>query len=247
MHKDKYNQEALFSAKRDYDCHFDDSFLPLRRNLLFVSLLSFAAINVTPKDGNYSINLGVIAGKIEDPEYIFIGLLCVCAYHLYMFWIKCRHTVINSINYPKVKATYMFRLSAIHAFADWNKLIAEHVNKGVNIGGGSFTNGTNQSSANGYWKVRTSIYSQKLETEPNFKLAIEANPKFKLKPYEGMCEIEYLYQDSSEDNTYLNIHRDHFWLTKRSQFIENVLPIIVGFSAILLVVYKISTLMVNGL
>ena len=83
MDNDKYNQEALLSAKHDYDCHFDDSFLPLRRNLLFVSLLSFAAMTVTPKDGNYAINLGVIAGKIEQPEYIFIGLLSVCFYHLY--------------------------------------------------------------------------------------------------------------------------------------------------------------------
>ncbi len=51
----------------------------------------------------------------------------------------------------------------------YQSLIKEHVKKGVNIGGGSFTKGTNQTSTNGYWKVRTSIYSKKLETEPNFK------------------------------------------------------------------------------
>jgi hypothetical protein len=242
MHMEKLCKEALLSAKHDYDCHFDDSILPLRRNLLFVSLLSFASINVSPKDGDYSINLGVISGVIESPEYIFIGLFCVCLYHLYIFWLKCRHTIINSINYPKMKSIFMFRLSALHAFNDWHSLLKEHVRKGVEMGGGSFNQGTNQTSTGGYWKVKTSIYSSRLRSEANFHQALQDSPKFKLTEREGSFEIEYLFEETFDDYKYLNIHRDHFWLTKRSQFVENVLPLILGFSSLLFVLNKVVTI-----
>jgi hypothetical protein len=242
MHKENLCKDALLSAKHDYDCHFDDSALPLRRNLLFVSILSFASLNVAPKDGDYSINLGVISGVVEKPEYIFIGLLCVCLYHLYMFWVKCRHTIINSINYPKIKSIYMFRLSSLHAFNDWHLLLNEHVPKGVNVGVGCFTQGTNQTSSGGFWKVKTSVHSTRLQPEVNFKKALESNPNFQLKESEGSYEIEYLFKESFDDYKYLNIHRDHFWLTKRSQFIENVLPILLGFTSIILVLNKVSSM-----
>jgi len=57
--------DALGSSKHKYECIFNPSIKPIKRNLLFISVLSFADLNVDPKDGEYNSfdQWGVELGK----------------------------------------------------------------------------------------------------------------------------------------------------------------------------------------
>ncbi|WP_028863994.1 hypothetical protein [Psychromonas aquimarina] len=242
MPTSNFARNALLNSKRRYDCTFDQSLTPLKRNLMFVSVLSFAALNVSPKNGEYNVNLGVISGVIDRPELIFCGLLAVCLYHVCFFWIKCRHTIINSINYHKVEEFFMYELSASHAFHEYNKLVRLHLNTNVNMAVGSFNRSPKNPRENDNWKVRSQIQFEHIKSYPELLSALNENKHFEINENRGFAEIDFTYKATNDDYKFLNIHRDHFWLTKKSEFIEHVLPLILGYSAVIFLTYKITTL-----
>jgi hypothetical protein len=246
MPKSNFARDALFASKRQYDCNFDESITPLKRNLMFVSVLSFAALNVSPKDGDYNVNLGVISGVIDKPELVFSGLLAVCLYHVYFFWVKCRHTIINSLNYPKIEEFYMYELSSIHAFHEYHKLVNQHLNRQVNMAVGSFKRSPKDAREKGYWKVRAEIQLEHIKSQPEFLDALKQHEFFEVTESRGFAQIDFMYKSTEKDHGFLNIHRDHFWLTKKSEFLEHVLPLILGYSAVIFLVFKISTLVGVG-
>jgi len=242
----KYTQQALRSSKNKYECKFDSSLSPLKRNLLFVSVLAFASLIVSPKNEEYTVNLGVISGVIEEPFFIFGGLFIVCAYHIYLFWIKCRDTILNSVNYNKVVDVYMYELASIHAFNEWHELTTAHTPPGTNMAVGSFSVSPKGQKEVGKWKVRATIESTHLQEQDRLVKALENNNKFDVGESRGFSEIDYTYEPSIEDYQYLRFHRDMFWLAKKKEFIEYVLPLLVGFLASVALLYRISSLVNNG-
>ena len=198
-------------------------------------------MNVSPDNGQYSVNLGVISGVIDEPILVFLGLLGICGYHLYLFWIKCRQTITNSINFHKVEDVYMFELAALHAFHEWNRLTRQYVTR-KNMAVGSFTTSPKNPKEKGAWKVRAEIQSTRINEESEFLTALTQSDKFEISEFAGISQIDYMYSPKEEDNQYLNIHKDHFWITKKCEFVEHVLPLILGYVSFCLLVYRISSL-----
>jgi hypothetical protein len=246
MHKSNFARNALVASKRLYDCNFDQSLSPLKRNLMFVSILSFAALNVSPKNGEYNVNLGVISGVIDKPEIVFGGLLAVCLYHVYFFWVKCRHTIINSINYPKIEEFFIYELASYHAFYEYHNLVRLHLNNNINMAVGSFNRSPKNSRENGNWKVRSEIQFEHLKSYPDFYAALTEHDNFEVCDIRGFAQIDFMYKATDSDYKFLDIHRDHFWLTKRSEFIEHVLPLILGYTAVIFLTYKTAVLVQFG-
>jgi len=243
MFNKKFAKEALNSCKNKYECRFDGTFAPIKRNLWFFAIMSLAAINVSTIDGVYKINLGVISGVIKEPEIVFIGLLLICFYHVYLFWLKCRATIINSTNFHKVDAFFMYELAGKHAFAEWHEVLKQSKTK-VNIGLGSFSQRSPLSPRiNGNYIVRgDAIPNSFLESQSNFYEALQKSDSFKVSESRGMAYIDYTFSPSIEDEQFLTLHRDHFWITKKSQFIEYVLPLIAGMIAVIFLVNKVVSL-----
>jgi hypothetical protein len=242
MPKSNFAKDALIAAKRQYDCEFDQSITPLKRNLMFVSILSFAALNVSPKNGDYNVNLGVISGVIDKPELVFGGLLAVCLYHVYFFWIKCRYTIISSINYPKIDEFFMYELSSIYANYEYFQLTELHLSRQVNMAVQDFKISPENSREKGCFKVRTEIQLEHVKSYPEFYEALKQKTYFKVTENRGFAQIDFMYKPNGVDYQFLNIHRDHFWLTKKSEFIEYVFPLVLGYFAVLLLIYKIIIL-----
>ncbi|MDX2367730.1 MAG: hypothetical protein QNK36_04900 [Colwellia sp.] len=243
MPMSNFTRDALIASKRKYDCKFDQSITPLKRNLMFVSILSFAALNVSPKNGDYNVNLGVISGVIDKPELVFGGLLTVCLYHVYFFWLKCRYTIINSINYPKIEEFFMYELSSIHAFHEYFQLTELHLNRQVNMAVGAFIKSPKNAREKGCFKVRAEIQLEHIKSYPEFYEALKQEEYFEVAESRGFAQIDFMYKPTGDDHKFLNIYRDHFWLAKKSEFIEHVLPLVLGYSAVIFLVYKIITLL----
>lgn len=236
-------KEALANTLRSYHCNFDERLVVIRRNLLFVSMLSFAAIIVTPKGGSYSVNLGVISGVVEQPSLIFGGLLLVCAYQLYHFWISCRGSILNFANFTKVEMAYMYELASCHAFEEWNSLVKKSTANLTNMSIGAFSKSPKKSRQFGRWKVRQEIQSRHLESAPDLIEALISSDYFEIGEYRGSSQIDFIYTPAPDDYVFLNIHRDHFWLSKKKEFIEYGLPVIVGYLALLSLAYKVASLL----
>ena len=246
MNRDKLAIEAFRRCVHKYECRFDPSMSTKKRNLLFVTLLSFASLMVSPKDGVYNINLGVISGVVEKPYLIFSGLLLVCLYHVYLYWINCRQTILNSINFGKIEEIYMFELASVSAFKEWNELVRQHVNKSINMAIGSFIRSPKSPQENGNWKVRAEIQSEHLKSQENLLKALQDNNLFELGESRGFSQIDYIYKSKIEDYQYINLQKDQFWLTKKKDFMEYVLPLILGYVAIISLIWKIVPLINNA-
>lgn len=236
-------KDALANNLRNYHLNFDERLIIIRRNLLFVSMLSFAALAVSPKGGSYSVNLGVISGVVEQPAYIFGGLLSVCAYQLYHFWVNCRQSVFNFSNFGKVEEAYMFELASVHAFVEWNNLVKQYITDKTNMAIGTFSKSPKSPREQDRWKVRQEIQLEHLHSKPEFVKALESSSDFQLGESRGFSQIDYMYAPVPDDYVFLNIHRDHFWLAKKKEFIEYGLPVIVGYLALVSSTYKVASLL----
>lgn len=233
---DPLAKEALHKCKHKYELQFDQSIIPIKRNLLFVSVLSFAALNVTPKDGEYSVNLGVVSGVIENSSLIFAGLLLVCTYHLYHLWINCRQTALNIRNFGGVEKVYMNELASLYAWREWHTLVQQHTTE--NLAVRNFIESPSNPQQGGNWKVRSEIETERLSTD--IRQTLENSEHFQCSVRSGFTEIDYAYEPKKEDYQFLSIHKDQFWLTKKKEFIEYVFPLFIGFLAIVCLIYKLS-------
>ena len=240
---DSRAKNAIYSAKRKYEVRFDATINTHKRNLLFAAVLSVFAILVTPKNGQYEINLGVISGAIEYPIVIYIGLMLITLYQVYYFWLICRQTIINSVNMNKIEEVFMYELASSKAFDYWNSLCRKVTPKGWNSAIGNFMESPNKPRENNNWKVRATTQVSHLEEQPELLKNIQKDENFSLKEERGFYQLDFIYQSQPEDYIYLQQHRDHFWLTKKKEFVEYVLPLIVGYGAILGLTVKIGYLL----
>ena len=227
---DPLARDALGSSKHKYECRFESAITPIKRNLLFVSVLSVAALFVTPKDGIYSVNLGVVTGVIDNPILIFLGLLLVCFYHLYHLWINCSQTIVTADNFGGAEKVYMNELASLHAYKDWRELVKQHSEEDLALG--TFVESPLKPREGGGWKVRSTIEGSRLNGA--IRGALKAHKHFQFGIRHEIAEIDYLYEPKSEDYVFLSVHKNQFWLTKKKEFIVYSFPMLLGFLAIVL-------------
>jgi len=236
MNKEQSN--ALSSSKHKYTLNINGNIVtPIKRNLLFTAALSISAMFVSPSNGKYEIHLLVVSGKVNHPELIFIGLLIVCAYHLYHLWINIKQPVFDATNYPKMEEVFMFELASEHAASDWHSLKEQNTPK-ANIGV-RFSKSPKEPREMNKWKVRAEIETQRLTPFQEFLKAIKEHPRFSILDMGAFTGIEYMYEATPDDYLYLTMHKDQFWLTKKKEFVEYVMPLVLGLIAILALLYKI--------
>lgn len=240
MENDNFASKALFSCLPKYEVSFDPRVFTIRRNLLFLSILSISSLFISPKDDAYSVNLGIISGHVNYPQVIFWGLLIVTIYQLYYFWVNCSQTVFNFANANRVNKIFFFELASHHAFSCWNALVKEHVSEGNNQGLSlSFAESPKYSRENEHWKVRGQTPEKYLNVHPKLTHAIKQSIYFELDENGGLSQIDYIYQAKSSDYKFLYCHRRQFWLTKKKQWLEYLLPIIFCGVAIMALILKI--------
>lgn len=235
--------DAIYSAKRKYEVSFDSDMSVHRRNLFFIAILSFASLMVSPKNGEYSINLGVIAGAVENPVYIYSGLLLICFYQLYYFWILCRSGVLNLRNIAKVVDVYMYELASLVAFNKWNEITRTYSQRGINTAVESFKESPKNPRESGGYKVRAETQEGHLDKIEGLLDEIKKDDNFELDKNRGFYQIDFKYFPTPDDYQYLMVHRDQYWLAKRKHIIEFLLPLVVGLASIMALVYKISCLL----
>lgn len=238
---DNRAKEAIGSAKHKYEIRFNASIGVHKRNLFFASLISAFSVLVTPDTEGYKVNLGVISGNVEYPIMIYIGLLLVTSYQVYYFWITCRHSVISSLNISKIENVYMYELASLKAFDYWNALCKKIVPKGWNSALGSFTQSPKEPRENNDWKVRATTQVSHLAEQPELLKALESDSNINLSIERGFYQIDFIYKSNSGDYVYLQQHRDHFWITKKKEIVEYVLPLLIGYAAIIGLLLKISS------
>lgn len=234
-------KEAVGTAKNKYEVRFDSSIGIHKRNLLFASLLSAFSMLVTPGTDGYKVNLGLISGNVEYPVLIYVGLLMATSYQVYYFWIICRHAVISSLNIGKIENVYMYELASLRAFDYWNSLCKKSTPNGWNSALGSFIQSPRNPRENGDWKVRATTQESHLQEQPDLLKMLDEDENINLSIERGFYQLDFTYKSNPLEYVYLQQHRDHFWITKKKEFIEYVLPLLVGYAAILGLVFKISS------
>ena len=87
----KLFDQAHEKSKNLIDFKFDDKVYTIRRNLMIVSSIVIALTFMSPlAQGSYEINIGVIKGVMEKPEYVSYFLAITCIYYLLWFYIHCK-------------------------------------------------------------------------------------------------------------------------------------------------------------
>lgn len=83
--------KALERSKKTLEFDFDDKLYAIRRNLMIASSIAIGATFLSPpQEGFYVVNIGVLNGAVEKPEYISYFLALVCIYYLIWFYVHCR-------------------------------------------------------------------------------------------------------------------------------------------------------------
>ncbi len=205
---------ALERSKRALHFSFDDQLYAIRRNLMIASSVVIGSTFLSPpKDGVYEVNIGVIKGVVEKPEYISYFLALVCTYYLLWFYVQCRKVAVD--NYQNIKTTFMGHVAALRADAAYQSL---------GIGGvGSPAFRVNHTT-NGVMKAGISFPESSVK---DYAFSVEKfkGTEFNIGRKNGSIFIDYPYAAVLEDFKYLNIHLDHYWRGRVSYLFTTALPI----------------------
>ena len=149
--------------------------------------------------------------------------------------------MISSLNISKIESVYMYELVSLKAFDYWNGLCKESAPRGWNSALGSFTQSPKNPRENNDWKVRATTQESHLREQPDLISMLESDENIGLSIERGFYQIDFTYKSNPEDLVYLQQHRDHFWITKKKEFIEYVLPLLIGYIVIIGLIVKISS------
>lgn len=240
MHKNDLQRDALFAAKYRYEVSFGSDVPVHRRNLLFAATLAIASLMIAPKNGAYSVNLGVVAGEIYHAWMVYTGLLVVCIYQIWHFWVDCSSAVLNKNNFAGMRDTYFCCLAGLTANEAWNELTHQHSKIGDPAIG--FNWEQNSSIQFDLYEAKGQITVEQMDRIPNLLKAIQDDERFRFQKSNGFYFITFVFKPTLDDQKYLHIHRDHFWLAKRKQFFDFGIPLIAGFIAVIGLVLKIAAI-----
>lgn len=137
----------------------------------------------------------------------------------------------------------MFELAALVAWDEWVLITKEYAKNGANIAIQSFIESPKSSRENNCYKVRAITQQKHLDDIPGLLDVLGGKKAFELSQDRGFYQIDFIYCPTLEDYKYLMLHRDQFWLAKKRSIIEFILPIIIGFVAVLLLINNVTSLL----
>ena len=224
--------QALEKSRRTLDFEFDDKLYAIRRNLMVASSVVIGSTFLSPpKNGLYEVNVGVLKGVVEKPEYISYFLALVCIYYLVWFIVHCRKVTVN--NYQNIKHQFMSHVAALRVGELYSSLY-NHIEKNLPVppqfrasGGGG-----------GKWTVGVE-FVERVEIEHALGIQQLKDAGFNIQKSNGKLKITYQYEAVFEDFRFLNIHLDHYWRGKLSYLFTTVLPMVYSSIAIVLLALHI--------
>ncbi|MCG8538148.1 MAG: hypothetical protein MI808_23935 [Pseudomonadales bacterium] len=236
-------KDALYNAKLKYDILFDKDLPVLRRNLFFAAMLGLASLIISPIDGSYKFNLGVIAGETKHIWAVYLGLLVTCLYQNYHFWIVVRHNVVSRNNFASMRDSFFGSLTCLVAADVWNSTTEIAGAKGVCLNKGFSTDTVAQNlSIKNITEAWGYIDCEKFDSTPALAERIGSDDRFRVRKENSQYQIAFFYEHDTEVYQYLIMHRDMYWLTKRKQIIEILVPLAIGWVAFLALLFKLATI-----
>lgn len=217
--------KALERSRKSIEFNFDEKLYVIRRNLMIASSVVVGSTFISqPKGGMYEVNIGVIKGAVEKPEYISYFLALVCFYYLSWFYIHCRKVTMD--NYSSIRTKFMCHLAELIAEDKYKSLTNTPIGTPPRgpafkaLGGGT----------DGLWNASTLIPPTRGIPE---KERLESAGFAAQKTDKG-TSISYQHKSGYEDIKYFNIHLDHYWRGKASYIFTTILPMAYSIFAILL-------------
>ena len=237
---DLAHKEALYRAIQKYEVRFPESLSSHRRNLLFFAGVTLFSLVISPRDGVYVVNLGVLSGQLKNPLYVYVSLACLCSYQLVYFFTICSSSVVSSLNLKSVADRFFGELSCIRAFNRWCELTDALSAAGRNTAIQGFGPAHRQAKPVGAYRVSSKTEEAHFSQLQGLRSKLEACQDFELWNERGFVNIDFTYLPTTEDYQYLVIYKDIFWLLQRRSFIEFIFPLLLAYAAILGMMYRIS-------
>jgi len=216
--------QALNLSQESIEYEFDDKLYTIRRNLMVISTVTIASTFLSPPlSGKYSVNIGVIKGYLDNPEYISYFLALVCVYYLIWFHVHCRSVVVD--NFKNIRRQFLSRVAVLRVSEIYNSFFCQFQ---FSMPGPPEFEFYNYHSHAGF-KVGMNIHSQ---LEPDLKRQLEISG-FLIEKRVAQLVLTFQYKDTSEDIVFLNVHKDHYCRRKASYLFITMLPVVYSFIACL--------------
>jgi len=233
---DNHALEAIFEALQIYPVSSDQNTVAPRRNLFFAVSLAFTSLTMSINPDGYSVNLGIIAGQIENAAYIYVGLLLGCLYQLCHFWILCQAQILKlmyeNVGGHTLFVRYIASIAAKHAFGDSHKIKRNehsssfaHNDRDYTIESGDYKTG----QITVCFEIQRVIidndeilHADIMSDDNNFGL---------LEGTQTFYRLSYTHQVTPDDIKYYMAYKNIYLVHSKLQIIECVLPLVVGLIA----------------
>ena len=204
-----------------------------RRNLLFASVLGFVVFILTPINGVYEVNLGVLSGEIKQPEYVYFGVAFLLAYQIICFWYLNRKSVSSIFNREKIENVFMFELAAIFAARRWHEITERYRLAKVNTAISNFERSFDHKKHTSSYTVRAVTTTVHVDEMGGLRELLLKDARFNSTDMRGEFRLDFVFTPSFEDYRFLAANRDNFWVLKASDFLEHLFPLLLGFCSLM--------------
>jgi len=237
---------ALYNSLIKYEVNFGERVFIIRRNLLFLTVVSICSLFIKPGDNGFELSLG-LKGDVP-PLVVYLGLFLAVGYQAYYFVINCSQAIGNRVNHNGVQKVYFFELALRHAEDNWRALVKEHAiavdnhttsDQGLIL---SFTVINSNRTDTGHWNVTANVNDTYIQKQDLLIDAIKQGDCWELTMAHSQRQIQYYYKATGGHHEYLASHKIQWWLTKKKLILEHQLPLVLAVIALFLLGLKLLTL-----